>query len=96
VSCDDAGIETWIRRTWLEKGYMADPHTACAFAAVREDVRSVILATAHPAKFPETIASVTGQFPQHPSLELLKECTVKKQILPADVEAVKTAIMKNI
>jgi threonine synthase len=92
TSCDDAGIETCIRKIWLEKSYLADPHTACAFAAVRDDVRSVILATAHPAKFPETIASVAGQFPKHPSLEILKTCTVTKQILPADVEAVKTAI----
>ncbi|MDR1273727.1 MAG: threonine synthase [Odoribacteraceae bacterium] len=92
ISCDNAGIETWIRRAWLEKGYLADPHTACAFAAVREDTRGVILATAHPAKFPEVIASVTGQFPQHPSLEILKKRTVIKHILPADVEAVKIAI----
>jgi threonine synthase len=96
VSCNDAGIETWIRQTWLEKGYMADPHTACAFSAVYEDIRSVILATAHPAKFPETIVAVTGQFPQHPSLEMLKKRPVTKQILPADVEAVKKAIMENM
>ena len=92
TSCDDAGIEKWIARIWNEKAYIVDPHTACAFAAVRENVRSVVLATAHPAKFPETIASVTGQYPKHPSLEILRERTVAKQVMPATVEAVKTAI----
>jgi threonine synthase len=92
TSCDNAGIKTWIERTWREKGYIADPHTACAFAAVRENVRSVVLATAHPAKFPETVASETGQHPVHPSLEILKTRTVIKQVMPADADTVKTAI----
>jgi threonine synthase len=92
TSCDDLGIKTWIERIWREKGYIADPHTACAFSAVRENMRSVVLATAHPAKFPETIASVTGQYPKHPSLEALKHRTVIKQVMPADIETVKTAI----
>jgi threonine synthase len=96
ISCDDEGIETCIGKIWLEKGYLTDPHTACAFAAVRENVRSVILATAHPAKFPETIASITGQFPEHPSLEILKKRPVIKQILSADVDAVKTAIIERV
>jgi threonine synthase len=52
----------------------------------------VILATAHPAKFPETIASVTGQYPKHPSLELLKDRPIIKQVLEANVEAVKEKI----
>jgi threonine synthase len=92
TSCDDAGIKTQIERIWREKDYIADPHTACAFAAVRENVRSVVLATAHPAKFPETIASVTGQYPKHPSLEALEHRPVVKQVMQADVETVKTAI----
>jgi threonine synthase len=93
TSCDDAGIKTWIERIWNEKGYIIDPHTACAFSAVRNDVRSVVLATAHPAKFPEIIASVTGQYPTHPSLETLKHRNIIKQVMPADVETVKTAIL---
>jgi threonine synthase len=92
TSCDDNGIKKCIRQIWRKKNYIPDPHTACAFAAVRENVRSVILATAHPAKFPEIIASETGQIPQHPSLEILKKQPVAKQILTADIETVKTAI----
>jgi threonine synthase len=95
-SCDDNGIATRIKSTWLDKSYLADPHTACAFASVDENVRSLIIATAHPAKFPATIAAVTSQRPEHPSLEILKTRTVTKQIMPADVETVKTAIRSTI
>jgi threonine synthase len=59
---------------------------------VRKNTRTVVLATAHPAKFPETVASVTGLSPKHPSLEILKKRTAVKQIMPANVETVKTAI----
>jgi threonine synthase len=92
TSCDDDGIKKWIERIWSEKHYSIDPHTACAFAAVRENMRTVILATAHPAKFPETITSVTGLSPKHPSLEILKKRTVVKQVMQADAETVKAAI----
>jgi threonine synthase len=92
TSCDNAGIKTCIERIWREKNYITDPHTACAFAAVRENVRSVALATAHPAKFPETVASVTGQYPKHRFLEILEKRAVIKQIMPADADTVKTAI----
>jgi threonine synthase len=92
ISCNDEGIKTCIEQIWREKNYIADPHTACAFSAVRKDVRSVALATAHPAKFPETIASVTGQYPKHQSLDALKHRTTIKQVMPADVETVKKAI----
>jgi threonine synthase len=94
TSCDDAGIKTQIGRIWREKGYIADPHTACAFAAVRNTVRSVVLATAHPAKFPETIASATAQRPRHPSLDALEKRPVVRQVVPADVETVKAEIAK--
>jgi threonine synthase len=92
ASCNDAGIKTQIERLCREKNYIADPHSACAFDAVRDDIRCVVLATAHPAKFPEIIASTTGQYPKHPSLDALEQRPVKKQILPADVEIVKMAI----
>lgn len=46
-------------------GYVADPHTAVAYAAARRHNGShqgplVVLATAHPAKFPETVEQAIG------------------------------------
>ena len=94
--CDDPNIKTTIERILRQTGYLSDPHTACAFAARRDEERSVVVATAHPAKFPETIASATGQSPKHPSLEKLKERKPVKTLLPANVEAVKKEIISRI
>jgi threonine synthase len=91
-SCDDAAIRDTIARVWDEFQYVCDPHTATAFAHVRGNVPSVILATAHPAKFPETIELATWNRPTHPSLEALKGRPVVKQILPAEAGAVRAAI----
>jgi threonine synthase len=92
ASCGDADIRGVIRATWENYRYVSDPHTACAFAQVREGGISVVLATAHPAKFPETVEPVIGSRPVHPSLEALKGRPVVKQVLPAEVGAVKAAV----
>jgi len=54
-------------------GYVLDPHTAVAllgwqsFAKQNHGaLQGVILATAHPAKFADTVARATGQHPEMP------------------------------
>jgi threonine synthase len=54
-----------IRSVERETGYVMDPHTAVAYeAAMREEeprgVPWVILSTAHPAKFPDTVEAAIG------------------------------------
>lgn len=68
----DAEIATIIQRVYRDYGYVSDPHTACAFKELDPDRVSVVLATASPAKFPETIRNAIGIEPTHPSLEALK------------------------
>src|SRR5471030_2164816 len=70
--CTDAEIAGIIQRVYRAHGYVVDPHTACAFKELNPDRVSVVLATASPAKFPETIKSAIGIEPTHPSLEALK------------------------
>jgi threonine synthase len=94
ASCNDAGIKATINHVWRTTGYIPDPHTACAFAALSNEMRNVVTATAHPAKFPDTIVAATGQTPKHPSLEQLKERQLVKTTLPANVDAVKNEIRK--
>ena len=96
ATCDDATLRQQILNVYERTDYLIDPHTACAFAAVRPGVRPVVLATAHPAKFPETLAMAIGQKPTHPALEALKELGVVKQVLPADAGAVRTAITEAL
>jgi threonine synthase len=52
---------------------MADPHTAVALSALRRDPGpgpTVVLATAHPAKFPEAVLAATGRAPETPARAL--------------------------
>jgi threonine synthase len=56
---------------------------------VDPDRVSVVLSTAHPAKFPAAIDAAIGQQPAHPTLEALKSLPVVKYRLPAEPEAIK-------
>lgn len=64
-SADEALVARTIRSVRDRCGYLMDPHTACAGAALdaldipRETPR-VVLATAHPAKFPDAIRRAAG------------------------------------
>ena len=75
--------------------YIADPHTACGFKGLAKDRPSIILATASPAKFPDTIISATGIEPVDPSLEVLKTKPLVKHKLPADAAAIRAYIDKH-
>ena len=90
--CTDAEIPGIIQRVHRQYGYVADPHTACAFKELTPGRTSVVLATASPAKFPETIRSAIVVEPTHPSLEALKSRPVVKHRLRADPAAIKAFI----
>jgi threonine synthase len=68
---DDAETLAAIRAVHAETGRLIDPHTAVAVAAARrlsgdENQPLIVLATAHPAKFPDAIRAATGQIPEPP------------------------------
>lgn len=70
---DDAETLEAMRRTHRETGVWICPHTAVGVAALRRhrdksgDARpAIVLATAHPAKFPETVVEATGSVPPLP------------------------------
>ncbi|MDR0896200.1 MAG: threonine synthase [Prevotellaceae bacterium] len=68
--CDDISgfsytnmqIASTIRRVWKKDHYLLDPHGACAYQALvdglRPDETGIFLATAHPAKFKDTVESI--------------------------------------
>ena len=90
--CTDAQIPGIIRDVYERYGYVADPHTACAFADPDPDRLSIVLATAHPAKFPDTLRSAIGVDPTHGSLELLKSRPIVKHQVQADAASIRTFI----
>jgi threonine synthase len=61
----DAHVRDAIRLTWERHGYVCDPHTAIAIrglaAAPPAATRRIALATAHPAKFRETVEPIIGR-----------------------------------
>lgn len=71
ASASEADVAEAIRRTQAEAGYLMDPHTACGLVALGAEteqgaVPGVVLATAHPAKFPDAMERITGQRPALP------------------------------
>lgn len=93
---DDARIESIIGEVYSKYGYIVDPHTACGFSDLRPERPSVVLGTAHPAKFPATIRTALGQVPLHPTLEALKTRNVTKFCLPASIDAVRSFISERV
>jgi threonine synthase len=60
-----------IRKVRAECGYLMDPHTACGYVASEKcrgshSTPTVILSTAHPAKFPDAMQAIAGERPALP------------------------------
>ncbi|MFP4166155.1 MAG: threonine synthase [Opitutales bacterium] len=89
---DDAEITENIRRVYRKYDYIVDPHTACGFSDSGDKGPRIVLATAHPAKFPETIQAAIGREVTHPTLERLKQREVIKHPVDPEPEAIKTFI----
>jgi len=83
ASNDDETLAT-IRRVHDESGLILDPHTAVAAACAHAGFKpSVILATAHPAKFPQAVITAIGQAPPvPPALAGLEKLPEKLDVLP--------------
>jgi threonine synthase len=80
-----------------ESGYLLDPHTAVGVSVAREhDLGAapvVILATAHPAKFPAAVKAATGVEPALPAwLSDLYERQERFDVLANDQDAVEAFI----
>jgi len=66
---DDATLAA-IEAAWSAHGLLVDPHTAVALAVLGERPPPgpvVVLATAHPAKFPDAVERATGIRPSLPA-----------------------------
>ncbi|MEQ1820724.1 MAG: pyridoxal-phosphate dependent enzyme, partial [Terricaulis sp.] len=98
VAVDDDTTLTTMRNAWTYDQDLICPHTAVGehgrVAATSAPI--VFLATAHPAKFPETVERATGVRPQLPAkCADLFQRSEKFDSLPADAEAVKQYIRER-
>ena len=71
VSTGDHEIPELIKMVSEQYAYLVDPHTACAFKDLDPE-KAVVLATAHPAKFPSVYKDAGMEIPLSPTLEKLK------------------------
>jgi threonine synthase len=95
---DDEGTLKAIADCRKRYGETLDPHSAVGFAVAQQHRRDpkvpmVVLATAHPAKFPDAVQKATGERPKlPPRLADLLTRTERVDGLPNDVAALKALI----
>jgi threonine synthase len=84
-----------------QSGHLLDPHTACGVIAAEkagapDGVPSVVLATAHPAKFPDAIEAITGRRPAlPPRLASLMTAPERITVLPNDLAAIQHFVARH-
>ncbi|MFT5467373.1 MAG: threonine synthase [Verrucomicrobiales bacterium] len=92
---DNEGILTNIKSVYEKYGYVTDPHTACGFTNIDPDRNTIVLGTAHPAKFPDVISKAIGEESKHPALEALKTEPIVNYELEPTADSIKAFIMLN-
>ncbi len=97
---DDQETIDVIRSVHQETGMLIDPHTAVAVGAARKTPRDgtkrIVLATAHPAKFPDAVEKASGLRPPLPDhLSDLLERPEHAQTLDNDLDVVRDYVRKH-
>ncbi|MBQ9558952.1 MAG: threonine synthase [Bacteroidaceae bacterium] len=68
---NDEQIAETIRQCLKDTGYLLDPHGACGYRALKENMRpgevGFFLETAHPAKFKDIVERITGRSVEIPA-----------------------------
>jgi threonine synthase len=102
---DDATTKKTIKKFFDGTGEILDPHTAVGLFAAEEFTKSenyggelvITLATAHPAKFPDSVVSAGLPTPTLPNfLQNILVAEEKFEILENNLDAVKGFISRNI
>lgn len=100
---DEQTVAETIRALRDQAGYTVEPHTACGVHAVTAamghlpvSVPRVVLATAHPAKFPDAMVEITGERPALPErLSELMTATERFDTLDNDPKAIEQFIAQR-
>ncbi|RZO48141.1 MAG: threonine synthase [Candidatus Pelagibacterales bacterium] len=99
-SLSDEETKLIIKKIYKNKKILVDPHTAVAIGVVNKlplEKNTVILATAHPAKFPDIVMQQAGIKPELP--ESLKDIFNKKEKykkLPNDLKKIQEYILERV
>ncbi len=90
-----------IRSTWEKYGVMVDTHTADGLKVALEKrpagMPTVVLETALPAKFEETIVEALGQTPERPAgLVGIEKLAQRVEVMDVSVDAVKRFVERHV
>ena len=92
----DNEIPAIIRDVQNKYNYTVDPHTACGFKDLSPSEKYIVLATAHPAKFPKVFEEARLNIPQNDVLEALKEKEVIKYTVATSSKEIQRFIKNRI
>jgi threonine synthase len=99
-SLSEEETKSVIKETYKNQEMLIDPHTAVAIGVVNKislEGKTVILATAHPSKFSDTVMKETGIKPELP--KNLNNIFDKKEIykkLPQDLKKIQNYILERV
>ncbi len=101
VSYNDEQIATTLKNCKQETGYLLDPHGACGYQALKDDLKEtefgIFLETAHPAKFLETVESILGERVEIPQkLQEFMKGEKKSQALSKDFDSFKKFLLTQV
>ncbi len=100
VAVDQLQTLSVMRSIKAQFDYVLDPHTAIGVAAAQRVCTAeepvLCIATAHPAKFPEAVKEATDMLPTHPTLDVLSGLPQRKNMLDADLAAVKAFLAESV
>lgn len=98
VAIDEDATRDALRQLANEHDYLADPHTAVAWAGLERQRRpgeqGIFLSTAHPAKFQGAVEAIRGRpVPLPPALAAVAGRESGARPLPADFSAFRRALL---
>ena len=104
VFVTDSETRQAIKDVYQNHGYYLDPHGAVGWAAVQKlktavsgntvDADKIIIAaTAHPAKFSETVECITGAVPIPSTIEKALGRTAQSRTIPVDITALRDFLL---
>ncbi len=99
---DDDATRRAMRDVHDRTGYLLDPHTAVGYLGLKAELEAqgggtgVVLATAHPAKFAETVQATIGiEPPAPPALERCARLPERIIEIPADYAALRDVLLRG-
>ncbi|MDR3218797.1 MAG: threonine synthase [Dysgonamonadaceae bacterium] len=99
-SCPDESIRETVRLCYESTGYLLDPHGACGYLALLENLlpgeTGIFLETAHPAKFKDTIEAIIQKTVEIPErLQVFMKGEKQSIELGKDFEGFKSFLIQD-